>query len=229
MTIKEKNIEALKRFDDYVTISQWASKFGEIYPDELAKANEQAKNQKNDTTGLREIAARISSNLSTGRYNNEVSIDDSERPRKVKYITKEELDEQVTQELDEDIEPLKRADIINSAKDSLEIRELYRISEFESIRSDFKTFFSIDFEIDHAKALMNSSDKGEHHPDNLQLLIKPHNGRKNKNSWDRFSIDKQIEYIKQAIKLQSIVADKLDIKISDYILESLLDRLKKVY
>ena len=94
MKITEKYLEALKTFTDYVTVSEWAQRFSEMFPDELQKANEQAANQKHDTTGLREIAARISSRLSTGGYSKEVLIDDSERPRKVKYITKDELIEQ---------------------------------------------------------------------------------------------------------------------------------------
>ena len=103
MKITEKYLEALKTFPDYVTVSEWAQRFSEMFPDELQKANEQAANQKQDTTGLREIAARISSKLSTGGYSKEVLIDDSERPRKVKYITKDELIEQEQIEIDEDI------------------------------------------------------------------------------------------------------------------------------
>lgn len=60
MKITEKYLEALKTFTDYVTVSEWAQRFSEMFPDELQKANEQAANQKQDTTGLREIAARIS-------------------------------------------------------------------------------------------------------------------------------------------------------------------------
>ncbi len=44
MKIVEKYIEAIKIFTDYVTISEWAIKFSEMYPDELQKANEQASN-----------------------------------------------------------------------------------------------------------------------------------------------------------------------------------------
>ena len=76
MKIVEKYLEAIKTFTDYVTISEWAIKFSEMYPEELEKANEQASNQKNDTTGLREIAARISSNISSGKWAKELSIDD---------------------------------------------------------------------------------------------------------------------------------------------------------
>lgn len=178
MKITEKYLEALKTFTDYVTVSEWAQRFSEMFPDELQKANEQAANQKHDTTGLREIAARISSRLSTGGYSKEVLIDDSERPRKVKYITKYELIEQEQIEIDEDIEPLRRQDIINNATNQLEIFALYRITEFENIQKAFKQFFGLDFEIDHAEALLNNEKQGEHHPSNLQLLLKYHNGEK---------------------------------------------------
>ena len=197
MKITEKYLEALKTFTDYVTVSEWAQRFSEMFPDELQKANEQAANQKHDTTGLREIAARISSRLSTGGYSKEVLIDDSERPRKVKYITKDELIEQEQIEIDEDIEPLRRQDIINNATNQLEIFALYRITEFENIQKAFKQFFGLDFEIDHAEALLNSEKQGEHHPSNLQLLLKYHNGKKNKNSWNRFTFEEQEDYIKK--------------------------------
>ena len=229
MKITEKYLEALKTFTDYVTVSEWAQRFSEMFPDELQKANEQAANQKQDTTGLREIAARISSRLSTGGYSKEVLIDDSERPRKVKYITKDELIEQEQIEIDEDIEPLRRQDIINNATNQLEIFALYRITEFENIQKAFKQFFGLDFEIDHAEALLNSEKQGEHHPSNLQLLLKYHNGKKNKNSWNRFTFEEQEDYIKKSVALHSLVADKFDVEIDNKILESLLNRLKKIY
>ena len=229
MKITEKYLEALKTFTDYVTVSEWAQRFSEMFPDELQKANEQAANQKQDTTGLREIAARISSKLSTGGYSKEVLIDDSERPRKVKYITKDELIEQEQIEIDEDIEPLRRQDIINNATNQLEIFALYRITEFENIQKAFKQFFGLDFEIDHAEALLNSEKQGEHHPSNLQLLLKYHNGKKNKNSWNRFTFEEQEDYIKKSVALHSLVADKFDVKIDNKILESLLVRLEKIY
>lgn len=229
MKIVEKYLEAIKTFTDYVTISDWAIRFSEIYPDELEKANKQATNQKNDTTGLREIAARISSNISSGKWAKELSIDDSERPRKVKFISKEELEEQTDKEIEEDIEPLRRQDIINNASNQLELFELYRITEFENIQKAFKQFFGLDFEIDHAEALLNKEKQGEHHPSNLQLLLKYHNGKKNKKSWKRFTFQEQSEYIKQTVNLQSLVADKFDIEINDKMLESLLNRLKEIY
>lgn len=229
MKIHEKYLEALKTFTDYVTISEWAIKFSEIYPEELQKANEQAINQKNDTTGLREIAARISSNISSGKWLKELSIDESERPRKVKYITRDELIIQEQIEIEEDIEPIRRQDIINNATSKLEIYELYRITEFENIQKSFKQFFNLDFEIDHAEALLNNEKQGEHHPNNLQLLLKYHNGKKNKNSWNRFTFEEQEEYIKKTVALHNLVADKFDVEIDNKILDSLLNRLKAIY
>jgi hypothetical protein len=40
MKITEKYLEALKTFTDYVTVSEWAQRFSEMYADELQKANE---------------------------------------------------------------------------------------------------------------------------------------------------------------------------------------------
>lgn len=229
MKIHEKYLEALKTFTDFVTISEWAVKFGEMYPDELEKANEQAAKQKNDTTGVRELAARMSSRLSNGGFLGTVQIDDSERPKKVRFITKDQLEENIQKEIDEDIEPLRRQDIINNAIDKMQILDLYRISEFENIQKAFKQFFGVDFEIDHAEALLNGEKQGAHHPDNLQLLLKYHNGKKNKNSWKRFTFDEQADYIKQTISLQSLVADKFDVEIDNKILELLINRLKQIY
>ena len=229
MKIHEKYLEALKTLNDFVTVSEWAVKFGAMYPDLLDKANKEAENQKNDTTGLRELAARISSRLATGGFDGLVEIDATERPRKVKYITKEEQLQKTNQELEEDIEPLRRQDIISQAKESFEAKELYRISEFENIQKGFKNFFGIDFEIDHAQALLDDKKQGKHHPDNFQLLLKYHNVKKYKNSWQRFTIDEQIDYISKVISLHKVLEDKLDVKIDQNILSNLLNRLKEVY
>ncbi|AKF24658.1 hypothetical protein YH65_04110 [Sulfurovum lithotrophicum] len=196
MTKTQKYLEALKTFDDWVIVSSWAVRVGELYPDILDAANEQAANQANDTTGLRELAARISSRLSTGGFP-EVEIDDSEHPRKVRYISEAQKEE--------------------------------RIEGFESIAKQLNKFFSLDFEVDHAFALLNSSEAGKHHPDNLQLLIKAHNGKKNKKNWQRFTIEEQKEYIKQVIALQTMIASRLEISLVDDVLDSLLERLGKVY
>lgn len=228
MKIHEKYTEALKACSGFVTVFEWAQKVCELYPDLLAKAEKEARAQKQNTTGMREIAARISSRLSAGNFKN-VLIDDNERPRTVKYITIEEQQNNQEKELNDDIEPITRIEIINQAKDKLKVYEIYRLDEFRNIQKAFKDFFNLDFELDHAQALLNRESQGSHHPDNIQLLLKYHNGKKNNNSWKRFDYEAQIDYIKDAIKLQSNVAESFDIKLDDGILSQLLSRLEAIY
>ena len=225
----EKYIETLKTFTDYVTVSEWANKVVELYPELLKKAEKNVDNHKHNTTAFQQVTRQISSEITRGKFNEFIHIDDNERPRKVKYITKDELIIQEQIEIDEDIEPLRRLDIINNATNQLEIFELYRITEFENIQKAFKQFFGLDFEIDHAEALLNSEKQGEHHPNNLQLLLKYHNGKKNKNSWNRFTFEEQEDYIKKSVSLHSLVADKFDVEIDNKILDSLLNRLREIY
>ncbi len=228
MKIHEKYTEALKSFTEFATVHEWAQRVCEFYPDLLEKAENEARAQKQDTTGLHEIAARISSRLSTGNFKN-VVIDDSERPRKVKYLTFEEQQSNQEKELNEDIEPITRIEIINQANDKLKIQEIYRFDEFKNIQKAFKDFFGLDFDLDHAQALLDSENRGSHHPDNIQLLLKYHNGKKSNKSWERFNFNEQKDYILDAIKLQSNVADSFQLELNEEILNQLLDRLKAIY
>ncbi len=228
MTKSQKYLEALKSFEDWVVVSEWATKVGELYPDLLETANKQAANQANETTGLRELAARISSNLSSGGFP-DVEVDDSERPRKVRYISEVDKQTRIDDELEADIEPLTRAERIKSDFEELTEVERYRIEEIETISRQLNKFFSVDFEVDHATALLNPTESGKHHPDNLQLLIKAHNGKKNKKNWKRFTIDEQKEYIKHVLALQTLIASRLGVSLVNDVLESLLERLEKVY
>jgi hypothetical protein len=228
MTKAQKYLEAIKILDEWVIVSIWAEKVGEMYPEILEEANEQAKNQANDTTGLRELAARISSRLSTGGFP-DVEIDETERPRKVKYVTDLDKKDRVELELESDIEPLTRAERIKFSSEKLNELEKYRIEEIETISKQLNRFFGLDFEVDHAFALLNEETPGEHHPDNLQLLIKAHNGKKNKKNWQRFTVDEQVEYIKQVIMLQTLIASRLELNLVENVLDSLLEKLKRVY
>ena len=229
MNITEQYLEALKAVDDWITVSEWAIKVGEIYPDLLEKAKEEARNQANDTTGLREIAARIGSGIARGAYIDHIEVDASERPRKVRYVSREEHDASVSSEIDEDVAPLKRSDIIRRAELTLSNSDKYRIDEFEAISKQLKRYFGLDFEVDHAQALLNKEQPGIHHPDNLQLILKSHNTKKNSDSWPRFSIEEQVKYIESVIETQSIVAKRLGLELTPEVLESLLERLGKVY
>lgn len=227
--ITAKYLEALISIDGWVTVSEWATRFGEMYPDLLEKANEEARNQANDTTGLREIAARISSNIARGAYIDNIEIDTSERPRKVRYVSTEVHKQNVDNEIEEDVAPLRRSDIIRHAEVSMGSLEKYRAAEFDAIARQLKSFFGLDFEVDHAKALLNDKDPGTHHPDNFHLILKAHNCRKNNDNWERFTFDDQVAYIESVIKTQEIVASRFGIEMESKVLGSLIERLKKVY
>lgn len=140
MKVTEKYLEALKAIDDWVIVSEWAKKVGELYPDVLKKAEADAARQANDTTGLREIAARISSSIIRGAYLNNIEVDATERPRKVRYISSIEHDEHVLQEIDDDVAPLKRDEIIKLAAQSFSPHDKYRVSELEAIAKQLKQF-----------------------------------------------------------------------------------------
>ena len=229
MNIREKYLHALEEINDWVSVSDWAVKVGELYPDLLEKADEEAKNQANETTGLREIAARIGSAIAHGAYVDHIEIDASERPRRIRYVSREEHDANVSNEIDEDVAPLKRGEIIKVAENSMTNSEKYRVDEFDAIAKQLKRYFGLDFEVDHAEALLNSEQPGKHHPDNMQLILKAHNAKKNNNNWQRFILEDQIRYIQSVIDTQGIVASRLEIEITPDVLGSLVERLEKVY
>lgn len=229
LKIGEKYLEALKQCDDWVKVSDWAIKVGEIYPDILEKANQQAAGQASETTGVREIAARISSNITAGAYKDYIEIDGSERPRLVRYVKPEEKAAHKTEEIEEDISPLKRSDIVKKAAADFTSEDCYRMSEFEAIAAQLKSCFGLTFEVEHAEALLNSDKPGAHHPTNIQLLLKAHNAKKGNQNWVRFSLEEQLEYIEAAIKLQSIIASRIGIEITEMVLESIKSRIKNVF
>jgi len=228
-SFRAKYLEALKTFDDWVIVSEWAQRFGELHPDLLEKAEKEAQNQANDTTGLREIAARISSVISNGAYENQIDIDTSERPRKVRFIPEASRKEHDAQEIEEDVAPLRRDEIIKKAMISMSTHDKYRVSEFEDIAKKLKSFFGLSFEVDHANALLNPDEPGLHHPDNFQLILKAHNSKKNNENWVRFTFDEQVEYMDTSIKLQLLVASRFGDELDENILSSLISRLKNVY
>lgn len=229
MNTTEKYLEALKSIDGWVIVSEWAIKFSELYPDVLEKAEKEAANQANETTGLRELAARISSSISRGAYAGRLEIDDSERPRKVRYLPKEQQAAHLEQDIDDDVAPLRRDELIKLATQSFSAHEKYRVDEFESIAKQLKQFFGLAFEMDHSEALLNPNAPGKHHPENLQLLLKAHNSKKNSKNWPRFSLEEQVAYIEAAIQLQSLVATRFEIEMENQVLGSLLERLKGIY
>lgn len=229
MKISEKYLETLKVINDWTTVSEWAVKFGELNPELLAKAHKEALNHKRPSTGHREIAARIGSWLSTGDFDRWVQIDDSERPRKVRYISENEASKLVEKEIEEDVEPLNRAERILEDEKNLNQKEKYRVAEVFDIAKTMSRMFRLDFEVDHAQAILNEENPGKHHPDNLQILTKAHNVRKNNSNWVRFTFEEQIEYIKSVIKVQKIVEHKMSVELDDALIENIISRLKLVY
>ena len=229
MTINDKYLEALKQTEGWVKVSEWAIKVGEVFPDLLEKAEQQAAGQKNETTGLREIAARISSSISSDAFKNRIEIDPSETPRLVRYVAPEEQAQHDKDDLADDVAPLRRVEIIKKAEAKFTTEDRYRISEYDAIAAQLKQCFGLSFEVDHAQALLNKENPGPHHPGNLQLLLKAHNGRKNNQNWQRFSITEQIEYIEAALKMQSLIAERLGVDLIASVQKSIISRLKDVF
>lgn len=227
--ISQKYLEALKAINGWVTVLEWATKVGEIYPEILEKADKEALAQKNDTTGIREITARISSNISRGAYSGKIEIDDTDRPRKVRFLSEADAKSYEEQEIEEDLAPLSRAQKIKADEESLSTKEKYRLAEFENIISQLRSIFNLDFELEHAKALLNSDDAGKHHPDNIQVLLKSHNRLKSSKNWERFSIDEQIDYIRSVVKVQKIVSRRMGVDIEDDVIDQIIERLKAIF
>ncbi len=225
MSKTAKYLQALRSLGGWVEVSEWAQKVGEMFPEILEEANQQAAGQARETTGVREIAARIHSRLSRGRYAANVEADDSS-PKKVRYVSEEELEQQ---DLEEEKEFLTRNQIIKRDWEQLSDYEQYRVRQFQNIADDLKYFGGLEFELDHAEALLNSEVQGGHHPDNLQFLQKAHNAKKSNKNWSRFTLEEQLDYIRAVVAVQSKVADRLGIKVDDSVLQDLLERLAKIY
>jgi hypothetical protein len=228
MTNTQKYLQSLKKCETWVTVLEWAEKVSELYPEILEDANKQVQTHAKETTGLRAITARLSSKLSSNDYEN-IEIDDSERPRRVRYVSESDREERINEELEADVEPLTRKEKIQSDSKKLTTYEQYRVDEFYALSGQFKKYFDLDFEVDHAKALLNADDAGTHHPSNLQLLIKAHNAKKNKKNWERFSFEEQKQYIEQVVALQMTIASRLEIELVDEVLEKLFGKLEEIY
>ncbi len=227
--ISEKYLEALRQINDWTTVSDWAIKVGEMYPDLLEKANKEAKAYKRPSTGIREIAARISSWVSTDGFAGKIEIDESERPKRVRILSEEAASHYQEDSLEADLEPLTRAQKIKTDEALLGTKEKYRLAEFEAIIGQLKNFFNLDFEFEHAKAILNQSDPGKHHPDNIQILLKSHNRLKSNDNWERFTLKEQIEYVEAVVKVQKLVSKKMNIDLQDDVIGSIIERLKLVY
>ena len=212
-----------------MTVAEWAQKVGETHPDILKKVNQQARKYKRPSTGFREIASRISSIITDGGFDNQIEIDNSERPRKVRFIKPDETKIQQEKNIYIDLEPISRDEKIAKGMKSLSEKDKYRLKEMDIIARNLKDFFNLKVELDHAQALLNRNNPGEHHPDNLQIISKEHNRHKNNDNWERFSLKEQIDYIKALIQVQEVISKRVSIKIDKEVLNLIFERLKSVY
>ncbi len=227
--VSEKYLEALRQINDWTTVSDWAIKVGDMHPDLLEKANNEAKNHKRPSTGIREIAARISSWVSTDGFAGKIEVDESERPKRVRILSEERARHYQEDSLESDLEPLTRSQKIKTAEAQFGTKEQYRMAEFQTIIGQLKSLFNLDFEFEHAKAILNPTDPGHHHPDNIQILLKSHNRLKGNTNWERFTLKEQIEYIEAVVKVQKLVSKRMNVELQDEVIGSIIERLKLVF
>lgn len=222
-SIKELYLETLIYINDWVTVSEWANRFGEANPELFKKADEQAKNQAKPSTGHRELAARIGSLIAEGKYLGKIEVDSSERPRKVRYL------EKADSELESDLEEVSRDEEIKTSEARWSEQDRYRYDEFDKIKKQLGSFLGTSFHLDHAAALKNKGKPGSHHPDNIQILIQGHNSKKSNQNWKRFTLDEQVEYILKIVESYEIIVKKNKLDFEKEIVESLINRLRLVY
>ena len=228
MTKLEKYLEAIKSLEDWATVMECAIRVSEMYPELLEEAEIQASNQSRKTNGIGALTAIIAGRISSKSLKN-VLVDNSFKPRKVKFVSEDEQNISIEEDIKSDVEPLTRIEKIKSDLSQLTEYEKYRIEEIETVTKSLNKYFSLDLEVDHSYALFNDEKQGYHHPDNLQILTKSHNGKKSKKNWEKFKIEEQVEYIRTLITHQSLIYDKFSIDIEPEILDLLVNRLSKVF
>ena len=91
MNTNEMYIEALKTFNDFVTIREWAEKFAKMYPNDFKKAEEKSESQKSSRSAIGEVTKSINASIiNTKNWQLIVKEDKSFRPKKAKYLKEEE-------------------------------------------------------------------------------------------------------------------------------------------
>lgn len=112
----KKYLETLKTFDDFVTITEWANQFVEMYPDEIKELKEDEK------VLIRNIVKSITSLVSTGKWSNIILIDKNTKPQKIKFIA----DENQENDIDNNIHLVKSPKIVKT----INFKELMKAIEF---------------------------------------------------------------------------------------------------
>lgn len=152
-----------------------------------------------------------------------------ERPKKVRWLSREAANEHEQLGIEEDLEPFTRSRKIKQQSDGFTTKEKYRHQEFEEIIRQLNSFFLTDFELDHAKAILNKADPGNHHPDNFQILAKSHNRKKSGGNWKRFTVEEQIVYINSVISTQKLIASRMNLELEEGVLLLIIERMRKVF
>ncbi len=229
MTIKDQYLDTLKEIDDWVTISDWVDNICIKYPELLKKANEQGSNHTKPSSGVSNLLARVSSIITMNEGGSNVEVNREVNPREVRWVSDSVIKEHEVKDLEEDLASLTRRDKEKQGLALMSLFDRYRLDEFKDIASALNKYFRTDFEVDHARALMNLEDPGEHHPDNLQILAKKFNGIKNNKNWDRYSWEEQEVHIRDFFNPPLKAKEKLGIDGTQEILDALIARLKTIY
>lgn len=208
---KEQFIEALRTFDDFATVPEWARKFNELYPKAFENSNKGKYQQAKDSI-WRHIGKNDFSNL---------ECDSSGETKKYKYVSDE------TKQIEYEAEK-QRGEIEESAEEKWSSIDKYRSTEMDLIVKTLNNIFKTNFEKDHAVSIHSEKEKA-HHPDNFQLLLKNHNGKKLTKNWKRFTFKEQENYIRKVIELQCLLKDKIGFDYDEKLLNLLLERLKAVF
>ena len=223
MTKKERFIEVLKTFKKPVSVSTWAEKVVELYPSILSQINSKT----NEQMTLHELALGMGLKLSKGEFSN-VLMYNVEPNRLVEYVSENQENEYFKKSAKKDIEPILVERKMKLDMQKLVESEKYRLEELTSIATQLNRYFSLNFTLHHAHALLGETKEGRHHAENLQLLTYEHSKIK-KDGETKFSIEEQKAYIKRIISIQMMINKEIDMNLTDEVLEMLLDRLEKVY
>jgi len=223
VTKKEQYIEVLKRFDNPVTILEWAKEIIRVYPVTL----EQINSKTNELMTLKDLVSRLSLNVSEGDFSN-ILVDNTQPYQKVQYFSENDKRNLIEERHQKDmeyvlVESKKEEDIQKSTE-----FDRYRLEEFSQIVTQLNGYFKLNFKLHHTYSLLSETQSSKHHVGNLEILRE--NDSELKSDGDqRFTIEEQKAYIKRVISIHLMIVKDIDITLTDEVLDMLLDRLEKVY
>ncbi len=233
---ENKYMETLELSGEWLTIWDWAAAIGEDHPVMMEEMERRGATWSTPVDGVRVIYGDLHhlSRFNGRRENKNLVVNNTGSVKEVRYFSDEELKD-ITRHggyMDKNevfIVDLTRRDIVKRALTDMEAYDLYRLSEFETIRDQLNKLFRADFEVDHASALLNPDDPGSHHPNNFQILAQKFNRFKHSKNWPRFTWTEQVEHLEETLSQNIKHKDKLDISGSKQTLDALINRLSIVY